>query len=545
MITFGLRLRQFIQPCTCVTVQVRYIFQAREMSKCPICNKEATELEINNHLDNGCSSSASKAQKLFSFDSPTSKSSQNSRSNPEISPEISSKRSLTSDSGNVSMAPSKKRRLGLSSVPFAEQVRPYSLDEYVGQEDLIGPKGVLRGFLERDICPSIILWGPSGVGKTTFARILARASKSRFVELSATSHGVNDAKKIIDEARNEQKLLNRKTILFLDEIHRFNRAQQDIFLPAVEKGDIILIGATTENPSFKLNGALLSRCRVFVLKKLTHENIVTILDRSVAILSQNRKDDGLSPIEINKNTLEYLAGLSDGDARIALNILEISVAALAPVGNSAEAGAQKPLVLNDDQVKKSLKRTHMLYDRVGDSHYDTISAFHKSVRGSDVNATLFYLGRMIESGEDPLYVARRMIRIASEDVGLADDTLLPFAVSTYQAVQQIGMPEADVLLAHCAAKLAMAPKSVMIYKAYNAVKQLLHTEPGASAAPIPLHIRNAPTKLMKDLDYGREYKYNPDYKDGQVRQKYLPEGFEDCNFMPDIHLGTKRDPELE
>ncbi|ANB12290.1 ssDNA-dependent ATPase MGS1 [Sugiyamaella lignohabitans] len=461
-----------------------------------------------------------------------------------------------------------RKRARLSAIPLAEQVRPKSLDDFVGQEDLIGKNGLLRKFVERDVCPSIILWGPSGVGKTSFARILANSTKSRFIELSAAIHGINECKKIFEEARNDFKLFSRRTILFLDEIHRFNRAQQDIFLPHVEKGDITLIGATTENPSFKLNGALLSRCRVLVLHKLKQSELSKIIANAIDTYNKSREQDGLPTIHFEQETIEYLAGLADGDGRIGLNLLEITIND-ASVQNSASTSVTS--INNDDQnrdltqqteqneqkentalptsssqasykvstehVKTVLQRTHMLYDRVGDSHYDTISALHKSVRGSDPDAALFYLGRMLEAGEDPLYVARRMVRMASEDIGQADESCLPFAVAAFQAVQQIGMPEADCILAHCAVKLAEAKKSVRVYRAYNAVKSMLRTEPGAAAAVVPIHLRNAPTRLMKEIGYGKEYKYNPDYEDGKVRQTYMPEGLETVKFLSNKHLG--------
>ncbi|CAN6605685.1 DNA-dependent ATPase Mgs1p [Trichomonascus vanleenenianus] len=449
--------------------------------------------------------------------------------NPEEKPKYSTR---PEDEPKDSRRPEEKPK-DSHTRPLAEQVRPRELSDFIGQEDLVGENGILRQFIAQDNCPSLILWGPSGVGKTSIARIIARTTQSRFVELSATVHGTGDCKKIFAEAKNDLRLMGRRTILFLDEVHRFNRAQQDIFLPHVERGDVTLIGATTENPSFKLNSALLSRCRVFVLKKLSQPDLVRMLDRAIATVNGNRAAASLDPYNFDAGALEYIAGLADGDGRIAINLLEIAVG----VSQSSKA-------ITKDMLKARLQRTHMLYDRVGDSHYDTISAFHKSVRGSDADATLFYLGRMLESGEDPLYIARRMIRIASEDVGLADDSLLPFATATYTAVQQIGMPEADYILAHCAVKLAEAAKSVKVYRAYNKVKALLASEPGAAAATVPLHLRNAPTKLMKDIGYGTTYKYNPDYLNGKVKQWYLPEELKGIRFLEDCHLGEKEDPDL-
>lgn len=460
--------------------------------ECPICGIKTSEAVVNLHLDQGCP----ETKKAKKEESLSQKSSQ-----PEIA--------KVEEAPQASVPVSKPTRLG----PLAERMRPKELSEYVGQTHLLGNQGVLTQLLIMDKLPSLILWGPSGVGKTTFARLLAQITKARFIELSATNASVNDVKKVVSEAQNDLKLLKRKTILFLDEVHRFNRAQQDSLLPGIEKGDITLVGATTENPSFKLQGALLSRCRVFVLEPLTHENIVTLLER--AIEEENSC--------VGAEVLSYIAGSASGDARAALSMLEI-VLSLPDKSMAA--------------VKPALRHA-MLYDQKGDMHYDLISAFHKSVRGSDPDATLYYLARMLEAGEDPLYVARRMVRIASEDVGLADDTCLPFAVSAYTAAQQLGMPEADVILAHCAVKLARAPKSVDVYKAYKKLAAQLHSDPLMSGASVPLHLRNAPTKLMGDIGYGKAYKYNPDYE-GHVNQEYLPEGLPERKWLG-THKAVLRD----
>ncbi|KAK9429944.1 hypothetical protein V1505DRAFT_372665 [Lipomyces doorenjongii] len=422
--------------------------------------------------------------------------------------------------------------------PLADRARPKNLDEFVGQDNLVGKEhGILRRFIENDSCPSLIFWGPSGVGKTTLARIIARSTKARFVELSATSASIADCKKVFDEARNELRLTGRRTYLFLDEVHRFNKAQQDVFLPYIERGDIVLIGATTENPSFKVNSALISRCRVFILQKLSQDELYTIISRlSLSLASELAPDIRSSETGVfNEDALRYLAGLADGDGRTAINLLEILI-------NSRSHSSSSTITL--DRVKADLQRTHLLYDRLGDEHYDTISAFHKSVRGSDPDATLLYLARMLESGESPLYVARRMIRIASEDVGLADDSCLPIAVAAYTAVEKVGMPECDMALAHCAVKLALAKKSVKVYRAYNAAKDKVHNDPEFSSAPIPIHLRNAPTRLMKEIGYGKDYKYNPDYESGQVQQEYFPEKLRGTKFLSDLDLGTKLDEDL-
>lgn len=457
--------------------------------ECPICGIKTSEAVVNLHLDRGCpeTKKAKKEERL-------SQSSSQSESVEVVSASQPAPKSTRSE-------------------PLAERMRPKELSEYVGQTHLLGSQGVLTQLLLMDRLPSLILWGPSGVGKTTFARLLAQVTKARFIELSATNASVNDVKRVVAEAQNDQKLLKRKTILFLDEVHRFNRTQQDSLLPGIEKGDIILVGATTENPSFKLQGALLSRCRVFILEPLTHGNIVTLLER--AIKEEN--------IPVETQVINYIAESAGGDARAALSMLEV-VLALPDKTMAA--------------VKPALRHA-MLYDQKGDMHYDLISAFHKSVRGSDADAALYYLGRMLEAGEDPLYVARRMVRIASEDIGTADDTCLPFAVSAFTAAQQLGMPEADVILAHCAVKLARAVKSVDVYKAYKKLAAQLHSDPQMAAASVPIHLRNAPTKLMEDIGYGKEYKYNPDYE-GNVNQEYLPEQLPERKWLG-THKAVLRD----
>jgi putative ATPase len=346
--------------------------------------------------------------------------------------------------------------------------------------------------------------------------------------MNATAAGVAECKKLFAEASNDLQLTGRRTIIFCDEIHRFNKTQQDVFLGPVEMGKVILIGATTENPSFKVNHALLSRCRTFTLKALETGDIVRILQRAV------KEEESTYPPTtlIDEEMITYLATFSDGDARTALNLLELAMSLA-----SSREGVTK------DDIKTSLTKT-LVYDRSGDQHYDNISAFHKSVRGSDADAALYYLVRMLQSGEDPLFIARRMVVIASEDVGLADNTLLPLATATYTATQQIGMPEARIPLAHCAIALCSAPKSTRAYRALNNAYAALR-EPGVAALPVPIHLRNAPTRLMREIGYGAEYKYPPNYKDGRVKQTYLPELLVGRKFMEDRDLGTEIDPDLE
>lgn len=438
-------------------------------------------------------------------------------------------------------APPVKKHKANRAAPLAERMRPVTLDDVFGQ-DLVGAHGVLRALIESDSMPSIILWGRSGTGKTTIARCIAKVVGSRFVEINATSCGTAECKKLFQEAANELSLTGRRTIIFCDEIHRFTKSQQDVFLKPVEAGTIILVGATTENPSFKVQEALLSRCRTFTLQKLTTSDISNILMRA---LKQEFEDEPskLSPL-IDQELLDYLAAFSDGDARTALNLLELalSLTTKSPSSTNGDpSSSSTPLTKAD--IKVALTKT-LVYDRAGDQHYDTISAFHKAVRGSDPDAALYYLARMLQSGEDPLFIARRMVVIASEDVGLADNTLLPLATAMYTAVQQIGMPEARIPMAHCATALCLAPKSTRAYKGLNNAYAALK-EPGVASLPVPIHLRNAPTRLMKELGYGAEYKYNPNYRDGKVKQEYLPEELVGRKFLGERDLGTEVDPDLE
>lgn len=347
------------------------------------------------------------------------------------------------------------------------------------------------------------------------------------MEINSTSSGVAECKKIFAEAKNELALTGKKTILFCDELHRHSKSQQDVFLGPVEAGHITLIGATTENPSFKVANALLSRCRTFTLAKLTDADIATILQRAVD--STNTGDVPPSPL-LNESMLAYLSAFADGDARTALNLLELALDL-----------STRPNI-TETELKQSLTQT-LVYDRAGDQHYDTISAFHKSVRGSDPDAALYYLTRMLQSGEDALYIARRMVVIASEDVGLADPTMLPLATAAYTAAEKIGMPEARINLAHVTVALALSKKSTRAYRGLNNAMGALR-EPGIAGLPVPIHLRNAPTKLMREMGYGAEYKYNPDYSNGEVVQEYLPEKLQGRKFLEDNDLGEKVDSDL-
>jgi putative ATPase len=391
--------------------------------------------------------------------------------------------------------------LASRATPLADRMRPETLDDFLGQKEIVGKGKLLRQAIEGDNLPSMIFWGPPGSGKTTLAFIVARLTKSEFIEFSAVESGVNDLRKIIKTAE-ENKRLGKKTVLFIDEIHRWNKAQQDALLPHVERGIIILIGATTENPSFEVRGALLSRCRVFVLSRLTKEQIAEIIRRA---LKNKERGLGNLKIKMDEEVIDVLARMSNGDARVALNALEYA------------SSLSKIITL--DIIKESFQKPHLLYDKDGEEHYNIISALHKSMRGSDANAALYWLARMLEAGEDPLYIARRLVRFASEDVGLANSRALEQAVAAFHACQFIGMPECNVILAQVVVYLSKCKKSNDLYAAYGKAAKDAREY---GNLPVPAHIRNAPTKLMKDLGYGKGYKYSPDH-DYKERQEYLPE----------------------
>ncbi len=394
--------------------------------------------------------------------------------------------------------------------PLASRVRPVDLSEFVGQDDLVGSKSWLASAIKGDHLPSLIFWGPPGSGKTTLALIIAKETKANFVQLSAVESGIKDLRMILDRAREDRRL-GVKTILFIDEIHRWNKAQQDALLPQVENGTVSLIGATTENPSFSVNGALLSRSKVLVLKALTEKEIIKILEQALEKDGTTKGKAG----KINSEALKVIANLSGGDARRALNILEDLIAFA--VSNKK---------ITEELIKKIAFRPMLSHDRSGDDRYDLISALHKTMRGGDANASLYYLARLLEAGEDPLYVARRMIRFASEDIGLANNSALLLANAVYDACQKTGLPECKVNLAHAAVYLAKSPKSIAVYFGYNKAAEVVGKK---GSLPVPLHIRNAPTKLMKNLGYGEGYKYTP--LDGETDLPYLPEEIKDEKFI--------------
>ena len=410
------------------------------------------------------------------------------------------------------------------TVPLASRLRPQNLEDFVGQEHLLGQGKMLRQIIEKDQISSMIFWGPPGVGKTTLASIIASRTKADFINFSAVTSGIKEIKEVMNQAEHGRRM-GVRTVLFVDEIHRFNKAQQDAFLPFVEKGSILLIGATTENPSFEVNAALLSRCRVFVLKALEEKDVVRLLSNAL----HNPAGFAGQKIEINGKQLQAIAVFANGDARTALNTLEMAVL-------NGEITPQGSIVVTDGGLSQCINRKSLLYDKSGEEHYNLISALHKSMRNSDPDAAVYWMLRMLEGGENPLYIARRLIRFASEDVGMADSHALPLAVAAYQACHFLGMPECDVHLTHAVTYLAMAPKSNALYAACEKCKEDVRTE---NAEPVPLQLRNAPTQLMKDLDYGAGYQYAHNMEDKLTNMECMPQSKKGCRYYYPTEKGEE------
>ena len=407
--------------------------------------------------------------------------------------------------------------------PLANRMRPTSLDGYVGQQHLVGKGKILRQLIENDLVPSMIFWGPPGIGKTTLARIIAHQTKASFINFSAVTSGIKEIREVMKQAQTASKM-GERTIVFVDEIHRFNKAQQDAFLPYVENGSIILIGATTENPSFEINSALLSRCKVFVLKPLSQEDLLLLLKHAMSA----KEGFANRGILMEQGCLEMIASFSAGDARTALNTLEMAVL------NAVEEEGN--LCVNKTLVEQCTSRKSFLYDKKGEEHYNLISALHKSMRNSDVQAAVYWLARMLEAGEDPLYVARRLVRFASEDVGMADSRALEICVAAYQAAHYIGMPECSVHLTHAVTYLSLAPKSNALYTAYESAKADAYQ---TMKEPVPLQIRNAVTSLMKDLHYGEGYRYAHDEENAITDMECLPPKLKGRRYYVPTHYGSE------
>jgi putative ATPase len=425
-----------------------------------------------------------------------------------------------------------------TTTPLAERMRPRTLDEFVGQDSILAPGQPLREAIIGDTLQSIILWGPPGTGKTTLARLIASMTQAKFVAFSAVLSGIKEIRSVMEAAESERRHQGQRTILFIDEIHRFNRAQQDAFLPRVEAGDIVLIGATTENPSFEVNAALLSRSRVFVLNPLTIENLVSVLHRALTDLDRGL---GHKKVKVATGSLEAIARHANGDARIALNVLELS-ATIAAAGDDnhnrvSHENTDDAAIIDHELISKAVQRRSLLYDKSGEEHFNLISALHKSMRNSDADAAIYWLARMIEAGEDPLYIARRLVRFASEDIGNADPQALSLAMAAKDAVHFIGMPEGNTALAQATLYLSVAPKSNAVYVAYG---QAAHDAHNDVAEPVPLHLRNAPTKLMKNLEYGKDYQYAHDYSEGTTPMKCLPSQLENRRYYTPRGRGAEQ-----
>ena len=410
-----------------------------------------------------------------------------------------------------------------TSAPLASRLRPESLEEYVGQKHLLGKGKILRQLIDRDQVSSMIFWGPPGVGKTTLANIIAGRTKAEFIPFSAVTSGIKEMKEVMNAAETRRRM-GQKTVLFLDEIHRFNKAQQDAFLPFVEKGSIILIGATTENPSFEVNGALLSRCKVFVLKALESDELVTLLARAI----KDSRGFGDMEIQIEPDMLKAIANFANGDARSALSTLEMVVLNGETNGNTVK--------ITPETLEQCISKKSLLYDKNGEEHYNLISALHKSMRNSDPDAAVYWLERMLEGGEDPLYIARRVIRFSSEDIGMADPKALQIAVAAYQACHFIGMPECSVNLAQAILYMSLAPKSNAVYVADEKAKRDVRSKPNE---PVPLVIRNAPTKLMKELDYGKGYQYAHDTEEKLTDMQCLPDSLTGTEYYKPTEQGLE------
>ncbi|CDO94092.1 unnamed protein product [Kluyveromyces dobzhanskii CBS 2104] len=545
---------------------------------CPVCGKKVPFLKINAHLDK-CTEEPKrdrnqptlrtlldhkrKIEEIVLDDTSSDvKEVEGNTLTNNVSPQLydSPKKKMKKSEFNAPEPNSTELEINqlkkAQHLPLSEKLRPKSLNDYIGQQHILNREtGSLYLYIEKGIIPSMILWGPPGVGKTSLARLLTHtvnnqqnmSTKYLLLETSATKANATELRNIFDKSKKEYHLTKRRTVLFIDEIHRFNKAQQDLLLPHVENGDIVLIGATTENPSFQLNNALLSRCQLFVLEKLNNKELKVVLIRAIAMLNKYRSLvwKYSSPLKFDEKCFSFIYDTAMGDTRRAINLLEL-------LEVSTRFKVEGPISI--DKVKELIQvngelRTY--YDTHGENHYDTISAFHKSVRGSDENAALYYLARMLQGGEDPLYIARRMIRIASEDIGLADSFQLSLSVAAHDAVMKVGLPEAELALAQCAVSLSRASKSVELYRGWNKLKAMLKSnEFGAADCPIPLHIRNAPTKMMEELGYGKGYKYNPHFKDGKVLQEYFPQelldrcGREEVSFLNGKALGDMEDSDL-